>query len=236
MSSQDPIRWVDAAGNAPPELRAMLGAAKEVEPSRQQIAAVATKLGPALAGAGTIALLKPLLVVGALALGGGVATLAVTNQPRDRAPTVQVVQKAQAPVALPSVRSVNSVAETAQLAPESSVSNDTPPAAADPRTSPQEAPTRTAAAPKPSEVSLLQAAQSALSSDPRKALALTERHRALYPSGALTQEREVLAIDAMKRLGSLEAARARADRFDQAYPHSAHRHKIDRTLDDSATK
>lgn len=78
-----------------------------------------------------------------------------------------------------------------------------------------------------SEADLLGAAQIALGQDPSRALALTDQHRTAFPGGVLSQEREVIAIEALERLGRTADARARAERFLKAYPDSAHRSKIE---------
>jgi hypothetical protein len=72
------------------------------------------------------------------------------------------------------------------------------------------------------EVSLLESAQAASRGDPQRALDLTDRDALRFPNGALAQEREVIAIDALTRLGRMEDARARARQFFQAFPGSAH--------------
>ncbi len=87
---------------------------------------------------------------------------------------------------------------------------------------------RVASPAKPSELALLQRARSSLSSNPAAALAAAEQHRRLYPNGRLAQEREVLAIDALKALGRADSARSRTKRFENAYPTSPHRERIRR--------
>ena len=72
------------------------------------------------------------------------------------------------------------------------------------------------------EVSLLEEAHTASRGDPQRALDLTDRDALRFPNGALAQEREVIAIDALTRLGRMEDARARARQFFQAFPGSAH--------------
>ena len=81
------------------------------------------------------------------------------------------------------------------------------------------------------EVDLLDRAQDALSSRPGEALALADEHAVRYPAGVLAQEREVIAIDALVRLGRPGDARARADRFFRDFPASAHRPRIDAILE-----
>jgi hypothetical protein len=72
-----------------------------------------------------------------------------------------------------------------------------------------------------SEVVLLRRARAALARhDAREALAVISRHRRRWPDGDLTQEREVLAIQALILDGSAAAARAHADRFLRRYPQS----------------
>ncbi|WP_438000711.1 hypothetical protein WMF26_13690 [Sorangium sp. So ce185] len=77
------------------------------------------------------------------------------------------------------------------------------------------------------ETGLLQRAQDALGARPAEALALTDVHRARFPSGALSQEREVIAIGALKALGRGGEARARAERFVAEHPSSAYRRRIE---------
>jgi hypothetical protein len=81
----------------------------------------------------------------------------------------------------------------------------------------------------PSEAQLLKQAQSALKDDPARALALTRVHKQRFPSGALAQEREVIAIEAMRRLGRSSDAARRVQEFRRENPDSAHLPRIDRT-------
>lgn len=59
------------------------------------------------------------------------------------------------------------------------------------------------------EAALLERARAALRSGPAQALAVTEEHLARFPSGQLSLEREILAIDALMALGRSAEARAR---------------------------
>lgn len=81
-----------------------------------------------------------------------------------------------------------------------------------------------------SEVELIRSAESLARSDPAKALQLTREHERLFPSGALAEEREVLAIESLVRLGDMERARARADRFLGSHPYSAHSRRVQRAV------
>jgi hypothetical protein len=76
------------------------------------------------------------------------------------------------------------------------------------------------------ELDLLARARRVVATQPERALQLTAEHGRLFQTGALAQEREVLAIDALQRLGLRELAEARARRFAERYPDSAHRVRI----------
>jgi outer membrane protein assembly factor BamD (BamD/ComL family) len=62
---------------------------------------------------------------------------------------------------------------------------------------------------------------------PVRALELVRQHTALYPNSTFEEEREVLAIEAERRLGETAAAAARARRFLQAHPSSIHRPEVE---------
>ncbi len=68
-----------------------------------------------------------------------------------------------------------------------------------------------------SELELLQRAQAALTVDPERALSITSEQARAYPSGEFVQEREVIAVEALSRMGrkddALRRARALVERF-----------------------
>jgi hypothetical protein len=76
--------------------------------------------------------------------------------------------------------------------------------------------------PGPTEGALLLRARHELASDPSAALGLTQDHARRFPSGTLVQEREVLAIEALARLGRSAEARHRLDDFRARFPQSPH--------------
>jgi hypothetical protein len=78
----------------------------------------------------------------------------------------------------------------------------------------------------PSEADLLEQARVAMKSDPARALARANEHRQRFPGGALIQEREVIAIKALRALGRTSEADARADAFAKAFPGSAFARKL----------
>jgi hypothetical protein len=87
-----------------------------------------------------------------------------------------------------------------------------------------------ASAPKkalPTEAELLEAARRALDSNPQRALGLIRQHERRFPNGMLAQEREVLEIAALKKLGREQAAEQKAEDFKKEFPGSAHQRKVD---------
>lgn len=92
-------------------------------------------------------------------------------------------------------------------------------------------PTQRGAAPKRSESELLYDAHDALlRGAPEQALALTVEHEHAYPNGTLTQEAEVIAIEALVASRRGEEAQRRAAVFRKKYPHSGHRARIDQIV------
>jgi hypothetical protein len=61
------------------------------------------------------------------------------------------------------------------------------------------------------EAALLESARASLGTAPAHALELTERHASSFPSGKLAIERELVAVDALQRLGRHSEARARGE-------------------------
>jgi hypothetical protein len=80
------------------------------------------------------------------------------------------------------------------------------------------------------ELELLMRARRVVKANPARALDLADEHASQFPDGAFGQEREVIAIDALARLGRIDAAAARADRFRQSHPGSAYIARIDEIL------
>lgn len=84
--------------------------------------------------------------------------------------------------------------------------------------------------PKESDTALLGRAQKELGKNPAQALTLLNEHAKTFPRSGFGQEREVMTIDALVRLGRRDEAEARANQFATAYPKSAHNRRIDSLL------
>jgi hypothetical protein len=61
------------------------------------------------------------------------------------------------------------------------------------------------------EAAMLEEARATLDRHPSRALAMLDRHAAVFPAGQLGMERELLAVDALRRLGRSAQARARGE-------------------------
>jgi len=63
------------------------------------------------------------------------------------------------------------------------------------------------------------------------ALAVARDHEQRCPDGLLVQERERIAIEALAKLGRVDAARARARAFEERYPSSPHLRRVRQVID-----
>ena len=78
-----------------------------------------------------------------------------------------------------------------------------------------------------SKVRRKRVARSHAGARPAESLARCDEHARRFANGTLVQEREVLAIDALMRLGRRPEAEARASRFRASFPRSGHLRRIE---------
>lgn len=232
---RDPPRLLELEG-LPRELEAsLIEAARDglSEPSVSRVTeGVMADLGVGATGAsgagGLGAGAKALM--GALGVGvlvGGVWLGTRSDDPHEQEPAVPVVvdvtQEAPAPEKVEPMLEAPAVVKPPVLAKESA------------------RPSRGAVAPPSSgsssasslaeEHRLLRAARGALPANPARALALTREHEGRFPRGVLVQEREVIAIRALALLGDRDGARKKAEGFEDAYPESPHRDRVNEVTD-----
>lgn len=213
-----------------PFLQSLIEAGRSELPDPARLEAIAHKLGPAIAAGGggaaaaatatkatlwSSGLVKAALVLTVLA-GVGATTVALTRPAPGVTPQPMPMQSAS--IAAPPEPIVADLAPVpsapASVAPSARPSLHVTPSAEDPE----------------EEARLLHRAQDALAASPAKALALGQEHARRFPHGLLAQEREVLAIDALVRLGRNAEATRRAEAFARTYPSSSHRRRIDALL------
>jgi hypothetical protein len=182
--------------------------APRIEPPREKSVATAHAVSRAVSSAGDVPTSPARLVPAA-------GARPATSVAPEREPTREV----SAPRAL---ATESPVAPT----PEAPTSESIPSPAEIP------SPAQIANPPPESELALLQRAGDRLRSDPAGALDLAQEHADRFPSGALAQEREVIAIEALVGLHRYSEARDRAQRFVRDFPGSAHRLHIQSLMTD----
>jgi hypothetical protein len=227
--SSDPPRLAEIARSS--ELGQLMASATRDVPSDEELASLARGLGAVLQspqGApsphGTSILVKLGVTTGfaALIAGGVLAS--------QRQSARQGVQTSASSLARPAAGRMSTALVTSTPVRGPAVDNVTAPSASSARSlSPTAKKIRTdpvqsgASAPDGlSEPALLEQARRVLASAPAAALALTNEHAQRFPRGLLVQEREVIAIEALRRLYRTAEADRRAAAFSKAFPGSAH--------------
>jgi hypothetical protein len=216
----DPPRLLDSPGSTPQGLRDALDSARSDVGSEQQLARLAQRLGPLLAP--PVAPAPPAAIGGALKLGllgvaliiaGGGAWLLTSSKSAPPSAPVSAPVAPAAPLPPSSPEPAAPATEAPQPAPPNSELG-------------VERPAKPVPPAQPSEAELLEQARSALKSDASRALARANEHRSRFPGGVLVQEREVIAIKALRQLGRTAEADRRAEAFEKAFPGSAFQRKL----------
>jgi len=279
--SDDPKRWLDDAGEAPPGARELLAQAQRTKgPDKRALAlsaAALLELGaqPSSAAAAVLAKLAATpAAIASLPLAGKLAIAATTaalvafagvqvaqrsGWPAERAQQERAAAPAKTAVtrstAVPPVAVATPVAPPQGSEPTTLVTPAPEPMrAAAPATrianvqrrqrlQPTKAqePERTSAASTaaPSaepddalalEVRWLDQARALLGSDPAAALVRADAHAQRFARGALVAESELIAVDALQRLGRVPEARKRADALLARNPGSLYRGRLQRLL------
>jgi hypothetical protein len=241
-ADRDPIRFSESA--SAPELQELFRSARQDLPSSSKLEGLWARIeplagptsgispSPAAPGGGTGALATGKVIAIVTALGAAFAVAYFSTRPAPVAseePTARPPAEVQAQA--PPSTAAPSPATTSTVAPEAVDAAKPAPSS----TSAMRAPAEGRGAPPPSkpitdasaEAALLERAREAIATDPKRALAITREHARRFPKGILAQEREVIAIDALKRLGKGSEAESRVDQFKKTYPGSAHQHGLD---------
>jgi hypothetical protein len=262
MRPRTPRRLLDGSG--PSRLVSALARAEADLGSATDLARMRAKLAPHIAqvsiggssvgqaAAASAAGKAALIVAGTLVLGG-VAWLTHVATAPDAAPVQPRPMQVEVAV-LPAAangKPLTATAATSVPVPPSATDTAREPhsAAALPRAAsasrkprPPErptAPSTTATARVDDELQLLRRAQDAIDTRPRAALDALDAHARAYPHGVFAQERESLAIDALRKLGRRQEAIARAHAFMARHPTSPHARRLlswlQSTTEDSKT-
>ena len=234
-AQQDPPRLREAEGGAPARLRELFDTAAREQPTAAQLSRLEAKLAPQLAEPATVPLPPgpgrfPVALkwgLGVLALGG-VAVIALSaRQPADDAAIPSLSRAGASSVPAPPAPTMAPPVVTTPTAGPAVSAPSASPVPAAPATSATAQPRPASSGSGLPEDRLLEKARAALRREPALSLALTREHQQRFAGGVLTQEREVIAIEALRRLGRTAEADRRTERFEQRYPGSAHLRKLD---------
>ena len=224
----DPRRWLGPDSDAPPGARELLTAASRPEKLPAQVDRRTSSRVARLA-----------------AVPAGVFTALLTVKIVAVAATVTVVT-AGAAIGVPWIVKARRDARTARERAAAIVppSETPPPMTEPPRPEPvsQPVPSRPRPrAPAPAkaqpvdaafarEVALLEQARTELTRSPRRTLAILRRYDAKFRHGQLELEREVIALDALRRLGRRAEVRRNAASLLARHPASPYRARIEEIL------
>jgi hypothetical protein len=236
----DPPRLIESGGSAEPSVVAALEAGRSRLPDAARLGAIARALAlkttPPAGGGGQGSprggSLRAIKIAGSAAAGvAAVAAAWIALQSRGDVPVEQAAQ--QAAPAMRNLDIPSAPPASVPFAPETipTIDIDSLPVATS-HDAGAIAPPGNAHATEPPEpeVHLLARAQDALGSRPDDALRLCAEHERRFPRGAFTEEREVIAIDALVRLNRREDAKARGERFLKSHPGSADARRVRRLL------
>ncbi len=232
MSAREPLRWTEPGAGAEPELSEALRAWRGLHGDDAQVRALRERLAPELAaptvaGSATVTFLWLKLLLGGLVplVVGWLAFSYLTRSVLDDATasrSAEATRVAPAP-ALPALRAP--VPAPAQEPSARELAAPGLPTRHAVRANAMRV--QPARAPSPErELALLQRAQAALDHSPATVLVLTAEHERDHPKGIFTQEREILAIEALLKLGRRQAAHARAEQFVQRFAGSPHTRRV----------
>lgn len=244
MSEQDPARLSESRDAEDEILRNSIEESKRDLPDETRLAAIALKLGPGILGAAAAGGAGG----GGGAAAGGAAAKASVAPAAAKIGAMSASMKLATAVAVtlaigggavvvpkiisPSTSAVTVApttnATSSSIASSSALSLALPPASASAAPSPFPSMKPLVIPPRnpDDETKALQQAQDALKTDPDYALAQCDDDAKLFPNGTLAQEREVVAVDALTRLGRMPEAKARAKKFLTDYPNSAQRLRV----------
>jgi hypothetical protein len=223
-----PTRLTESGG---PAVRAAIEEAQAALGSPEDVARLRAKLGTLPAAVSTAPRARSSHVaVKIIGMGVLVGVGLMLALPRPaQAPKVQPVVNVQAVPVAPRASPAVVVLEAHAVIPPTSV-----PAPVVPRKRSashiEPAPLAPVSAPTGNtndELKLLMSAQDAVEASPRRALALLEQHAQQFPNGNFVQERESLAIDALRKLSLVSQARVRAQAFLAKFPTSPHARRIE---------
>ncbi len=236
---RDMPRWTAPGSEVPHELRQLIAESRNQVGTPDQVAALSRELAGILGPAASLPVPPPVLLPASSRfawrwltgfVGGTGAVIALLSLWRDPAPIEAPAPPPVSPLDAPNVAApAPSVAVEPIGTPEAAPAVEPTPAAAAPakaapRSNALSEPAR--AASPGAEAVLLEKARAALPARPAEALRIAQEHARRFRRGVLVEEREVIAIEALKQLGRKAEAEKRAAQFERNYRGSVHQNKI----------
>lgn len=233
----------------PPDLRALLAAEKRTRddiPAEATHKALAAVRAAALPGATNVSAssgpvvwtrAKAILFAYATGVAGVVLGVAIERYVFEPVPPVAAPDVVATP-AVPAVFDVVSAPDAGEASPAAKVfdperlgvtKSPKPPRepVAAPPSSPEPVPVAPTSIEASSETQLIDSAREALAHGaPHDAMLFLMNHERRFPNGTLAEEREFLAISALRAEGRTDRARERASRFVSQFPQSAYVSRI----------
>lgn len=216
--SDDPVAF-------PPELEKLLDDAGREEASPAEVEAIREFIGTTRLE--TSLEVRALGAAKTAAILGGVVALAVLVWRGGPDPSERLRETARTEPTHETMESVESVEPVELIEPAQPANEYVTASDPDPVTTMSRVGSRVV----PSESELIARAQEALARRPTQTLSLANQHRRAYREGVLAQERELLTIEALIRLGRRRQAQRRGEAFEARWPQSPHLRRIGRLLD-----
>lgn len=249
-----PVRMRDDVSTAP-ERRELLRSARASRPLPAEARARSNKRLDRMlvvpAAAGVLFWIKGVAaagigVIGVVAAVKGAPALLARVEPAPRPAHASAAPRAferpaqAAPAAPQSSHAID--APDVEVAPSAVAAAPFSPAATstararDCRAPPEASASAAAVDPLTREAAILEAARAMLERDPAGALARLDLHAATFPSGGLALERELLAVDALERLGRYREAQTRGTALLERSPGSIYEERVKALLDGGAQR
>lgn len=245
----DPVRWKDGGG--PDGIKELLRVAARPAPmtaaqrahTAARVAKLAQGVGVGAGGAtGGGALIKGIVIAAGLGITAAAlrALLPASSSPESpaateiRAPAVAADPDVTVDTAANDLGSPSAIAAPSTSARRSMEDGEVKPTErarrpSAPRPAVSASPSSAAADALLEEAQSLERVRARVAADPAGALRSLAEHHQRFPRAQLAAEREYLTIDALKRLGRREEARARAQAFLARYPSSPYTAEVGRS-------
>jgi hypothetical protein len=235
---RDMPRWTAPGSEVPHELRQLISESRNQVGTPDQVAALSQQLAGILGPGASLPVPPPLPLPAPSRLasrwvaglvGGTNTVVALLSLWRDPTPMEAPAPPPPSPLSTPEIAPpAPSVAAppsaTLETAPAVEPEAPAAPAKPSPGANRTREPARTTS--PGAEAALLEKARAALPARPAEALRIAQEHARSFKRGILTEEREVIAIQALRQLGRKAEADQRAAQFERKYRGSVHQNKI----------